>query len=64
MNIYKIISLLVVLGVLSVGAGILLGVSSSANYFVEVGAALFAAAATFFVARVVSGLWREFKETA
>jgi hypothetical protein len=64
MNIYKVLSVLVVFGVLSVGGGILLGVSASANYLVEVGAALFAAAATFFVARVLSGLWREFKETA
>ena len=64
MNVYKMLSILVGLGVVSVAAGILLGVSSSANYFVEVGAALFVAAATFLVARVLSGLWREFRETA
>jgi hypothetical protein len=64
MNIYKILSLLVLLGILSIAGGILLGVTPSANYLVEIGAALFAAAATFFVARVLSGLWREFNETA
>ena len=35
MNIYKVLSVLVVLGVLSFGGGILLGVSASANYLVE-----------------------------
>ena len=64
MNIYKVLSVLVVLGVLAFGGGILLGVSASANYLVEIGSALLVAAATFFVARVLSGLWREFKETA
>ncbi|MDE2362196.1 MAG: hypothetical protein KGM42_05915 [Hyphomicrobiales bacterium] len=52
------------IGCIAIGAGILMGVSETANYTVESGFAAFAFAAAIFMIAVVAKLAREFHETA
>ena len=61
---YIATAIFVVIGCIAIGAGVLMGVSDSANYAVESGFASFALAAAIFVFAVLAKLAREFQETA
>ena len=61
---YLLAGFLVVLGAIAMAWGIMLGVSISANYLVEGAFTMFALSAFVFVASVLLGLAREFRETA
>ena len=64
MGAYVLSAVLVILGAILLVVGILLGVQPSANYVVEGAFGMFVLAALVFVASVVGGLAKEFRETA
>ena len=64
MGAYILSAVCVVLGAILLVVGIFLGVQPSANYVVEGAFAMFALAGVVFVASVIAGLAKEFRETA
>ena len=61
---YVIAAILCAIGAVAIGSGILMGVSQSANYVVEVGFGAFALAAAVFLLYFAIQLVRDFKATA